>query len=300
VLPVGDTRFPTPPGVAIIAPPPPPAAPPPPAPPFAKAARARQAALETSEGRRRKIIVAIVLLGAVGLAIGAFWPEIVTRLPAPIAAWFGTTSGDTATMLVKPTPMDTVSRSDSGILDSASRAGALLPDDTLAVVAIPLVIANPADSLVAARFAVFYTSTNTRQDAVADARVMAQPARSVTPVLLDGAVWYHVSIGASADRDGANMLLQQLRSTKVMSGGSVTSVPFALRLEGGVSAESISTRVGVYSKRGILAYALQQTNGTATLFTGAFESPQQATTLADSLRALGITPVLAYRTGRAF
>jgi len=36
------------------------------------------------------------------------------------------------------------------------------------------------------------------------------------------------------------------------------------------------------------------------LYTGAFESPAQATALADSLRGVGITPALAYRLGRAF
>ena len=49
-----------------------------------------------------------------------------------------------------------------------------------------------------------------------------------------------------------------------------------------------------------MAYAMMQTNGTATLYTGAYQAPFQAKRLADSLRALGITPVLAYRTGRAF
>ena len=38
----------------------------------------------------------------------------------------------------------------------------------------------------------------------------------------------------------------------------------------------------------------------ATIVTGAFESPKQANILADSLQRIGITPVLIYRTGRAF
>jgi hypothetical protein len=49
-----------------------------------------------------------------------------------------------------------------------------------------------------------------------------------------------------------------------------------------------------------MAYALLQPDGSAIVYTGAFESPTQATLLADSLRALRVAPVLVYRTGRAF
>lgn len=304
LLPVGDTRFPMPPGVPIIAPPPPPAPAPPPAPPRAKAARARQAAVETSTGRRSKLFAAILVLGAVAVAIGAYWPVIVTRLPAPVAALFERPPKDTMAMLVKPTPMDTAQRGDSTFLAAAKRASdslaAAATDSATRPAPPPLAIANPADSLIAAKFAIFYTQANTRKEALADARVQSQPALAVTPVMLDGAEWYRVFIGATPERQGADMLLAQLRSAKVISGGNVSSVPFALRLEGGINATSVATRIANYSKKGILAYALQQANGSATLYTGAFESPQQATTLADSLRALGITPVLAYRTGRAF
>ena len=298
LLPVGDTTFPMPVGVPIIAPPPLPAAPPPPPPPRAKAARARQAAIETSEGRRRKVIAGIIVLGAIGIAVGAFWSDIVTRLPAPVAAWFAVPATDTSGMLVKPTLMDSVVRTDSAASDSASfGADSVARDST--TMSVPA-IANPADSAIASRYAVFYTSANTRRQALADVRLTSQPALAIAPVLLDGAEWFRVFIGASTDRDGANILLAQLRAANIISGGNVTIVPFALRLEGGVPATSIGTRVTEYGKRGIMAYALQQSNGSATLYTGAFESPAQASTLADSLRALGITPVLAYRTGRAF
>jgi len=77
-------------------------------------------------------------------------------------------------------------------------------------------------------------------------------------------------------------------------------VPFALRLEAGVGVGVVSARVAEYTKRGLMPYALQQVDGSATLYIGAFETPVQATSLADSLRALGITPVLVYRTGRTF
>ena len=283
LLPVGDTRFPMPPGVPIIAPPPPPAPSPPPAPPRAKAARARQAALETTAARRRNVIAAVIALGAVAVGIGTFWPDIVTRLPAPVAAWFAQPSNDTTAMLVKPTPMDTVTP-ESVVRDSEFIAE----------------IANPADSAFASRYAIFYTSANTRRKAMADQRLLSQPALAVSPVILDGAEWYRVFIGASISRDDADQLLAQLRAAKIIGGGNVTSVPFALRLEGDVTAATVPSRITEYSSKGIQAYALLQADGSATLYTGAFESASQAATLADSLRALGIIPVLAYRTGRAF
>jgi len=96
------------------------------------------------------------------------------------------------------------------------------------------------------------------------------------------------------------MLLSKLRAAQLISGGNITSVPFAFRLEGGVAAANVSNRITSYDTKGVMAYVMMQTNGTATLYTGAYQAPFQAKRLADSLRALGITPVLAYRTGRAF
>ena len=301
LMPVGERVFPMPTGVPIIAPPAPPAPPPPPPPPAEKAARAREAAVETSSGQRRKLYAALVALGAVAVAVGAFWPQIAAKLPAPVMALLKRPAADTTTMLVKPTPMDTARTGDSALLDSAKRVAlASALSDSARPVGPTLSAVNPADSASAARYAIFYTQANTRADALKDERLKAQPALAVSPVLLDGTEWYRVFIGASPDAESANMLLAQLRTAKVVGGGNVASVPYALRLEGDVTAQQVTARITVYQQRGILAYALQQTNGKAILYTGAFESPAQATTLADSLRARGVTPVLAFRTGRAF
>lgn len=304
LLPVGDTAFPVPPGALIIAPPPPPAPPPPRAQPAEKAARAREVAVESRSTRSRRLIAGLVVLGAVAICVGAFWPQIRARLPVPLAAWFSNPATDTSTMLVKPTPMDTLSRQDSALLDSARLASpdttAVAADSSTRVTRPTLTIANPSDSSSAVRYAVFYASANARNAALSDKRVVTQPALAVSPVLLDGTQWFRVYIGAQPDRRGAEMLLAQLRSAQLVSGGSVTVVPFALRLEGGVPLQEVWMHMREYGGKGILAYALQQPNGTATVYTGAFETAGQATLLADSLRALGITPVLAYRTGRAF
>ena len=131
-------------------------------------------------------------------------------------------------------------------------------------------------------------------------RVRSLAAVAMSPVPEAGEQWVRVTVGASTTRAGAEAQLEKLRGDRIVGGGSIISVPFALRLEAGVASGAVSARLAEFTKRGLMPYALQQADGSATLYTGAFETPVQATTLADSLRALGITPVLAYRTGRTF
>jgi hypothetical protein len=52
--------------------------------------------------------------------------------------------------------------------------------------------------------------------------------------------------------------------------------------------------------RGIPGYALDQGDGTARLFAGAFATPDEAESLAASLRLMGVEPTVVYRTGRAY
>ena len=109
-----------------------------------------------------------------------------------------------------------------------------------------------------------------------------------------------MTVGASTTRAQAESLLTKLRTQNIVGSGSIVSVPFALRLERNVTPTQVPARLADLAARGIIAYALLQPAGGAHVYTGAFESPLQATVLADSLRALRIAPVLVYRTGRAF
>ena len=52
--------------------------------------------------------------------------------------------------------------------------------------------------------------------------------------------------------------------------------------------------------RGVPACALLQDDGTVRLFAGAFETAAAAVLLGADLRAAGLAPQLAYRTGRTF
>jgi len=55
-----------------------------------------------------------------------------------------------------------------------------------------------------------------------------------------------------------------------------------------------------FAARGQPVYALRQTNGTAHLYFGAYESAQQAALAVPTVREAGLTPTLVYRIGRVF
>ncbi len=296
VMPVGAQPFALPPGVPVVAAPALPLPPPPPPDPESTA-RARAAATDSSDQRRNKLIASLVALGAVAVAIGAFWPQLRQQLPASVQTVLSGPAPDSANIVVPPTPMDSTST------DSLRASGT--PDGTLSAAPLmparpPLEVVNAADSAAAARFAIYVATANTRAAAMPDGRVRALSAVAMSPVPEGSEPWFRVTVGAATTRAAAEALLARLRTDNVVGSGSILNVPFALRLETGVAAGALDGRLADFTQRGLMVYALQQADGSATMYTGAFETPIQATTLADSLRALGIAPVLAYRTGRMF
>lgn len=305
LMPVGDTVFPTPPGVPLIAPPAPPTPEPPPVTARPNAARARAAAAQDESSRRRRFIAIIAVLGAIAVAVGTLWPQLMARLPEPIAELITgkQREPDSTAVVVPPTPMNTSIRSDSAPRDSLLRdsSGTLIPvSDSVVPSGPPLPVENAADSASASRYAVYFATANTRAAAMPDARVRALDAVALTPVAEGSEQWFRVTVGATSTRAQAESLLTKLRTQKIVGSGSIVSVPYALRLARNVTPTLIPTRLAELANRGIIAYALLQADGSANVYTGAFESPMQATPLADSLRALRVAQVLVYRTGRAF
>ena len=312
LMPVGDTAFPTPPGIPLIAAPAAPTAPPAAPAPAAEAAappkresraRAREAAQKNEESRTRTRWVLLILLAAIAVAVGALWPQIAERLPAPFSSLLQREqpAPDSTAVVVPPTRMDTMPKVDSMPGDSVA-ADSTMSDSTSsgAVASPPPPIANPADSASAARYAVYFATANTRSGAMPDSKVRALEAVALSPVLEGNEQWFRVTVGAATSRADAEGLLARLRTDKVIGSGSIVSVPFAFRVESKVTTNLVPTRLAALGTRGIMAYALRQDDGSATIYTGAFESPLQATALADSLRAVGVAPVLVYRTGRGF
>lgn len=305
LMPVGDTVFPTPPGVPLIAPPAPPTPEPPPLTARPNAARARAAAAQDESSRRRRFVAIIAVLGATAVAVGTLWPQLMARLPEPIAELITgqQREPDSTAVVVPPTPMNTSIRRDSAPRDSLLRdsSGTLIPvSDSVVPSGPPLPVENAADSASASRYAVYFATANTRAAAMPDARIRALDAVALSPVAEGSEQWFRVTVGATSTRAQAESLLTKLRTQKIVGSGSIVSVPYALRLARNVTPTLIPTRLAELANRGIIAYALLQADGSANVYTGAFESPMQATPLADSLRALRVAQVLVYRTGRAF
>jgi hypothetical protein len=79
----------------------------------------------------------------------------------------------------------------------------------------------------------------------------------------------------------------------------VVHAPFALLLAGGLPVDSARRLASSLVNRGVPAYVLTTPAGGGRVYAGAFDSADQAAPLATSLRAIGLAPVVAYRTGRA-
>ena len=308
LMPVGETAFPAPPGIPLIAAP---AAPPPPAPTTdtpkrESKARAREAAQHDADSRRRRVWILLMLFAAVVAAVVALWPQIAERLPAPVVALLSGKSPepDTAALVVPPTPMANVPPRDSVQRDSLGNViGDSTQRDTTAVdsaAVTSLAIANPQDSASAARYAVYFATANTRAAAMPDPKIRSLEAVALSPVMEEREEWFRVTVGAAASRADAEALLARLRTEKIIGSGSIVAVPLAFRIESNVTTSLVPTRLAALASRGVIAYALRQNDGSAIIYTGAYESPSQATALAASLRTAGVAPVLVYRTGRAF
>jgi len=175
--------------------------------------------------------------------------------------------------------------------------------DTAAIDA-PYMVANPGDSLATAAFAVELVAANTLSGAILKLQQDGNnvPTETFSPAQVQGATWYKVVSGAYTTRAQADSLLRALRQHKLLdrSSGTVVRLPFAFLIDSGLPPAAVPGVVSMWGYRGQPAYALQQTNGSAWLLVGAFESVGQSALAVPSLRAAGIKPLLVYRKGRSF
>jgi hypothetical protein len=172
----------------------------------------------------------------------------------------------------------------------------------------PVVVSNPADSAAAAKFSVEILAANTAEGANFELQrhgaMMPAATISLVPIGDTEAIWYKVHAGALGDSAQAERLLRSLRRRGVVSAatGSVVRTPFALRVDS-VPAQAAVTaktqeKLQGFAARGLAVYALTQRDGSARLYAGAFENPEQSSLAATALRVAGVSPVLEYRTGR--
>jgi hypothetical protein len=194
---------------------------------------------------------------------------------------------------------------DSAARDSARDSTRDATRDSTAVgpvVTVPAVT-DPADSASAAVYAVELSIANTQAGAILEVQEDSKnlPAATFSPVLIQGSRWFKVIGGAFTQRTGADSLLQALRQRGILKpdNGSVVRVPFAFLIDQ-VPPAAVPGMLAAHAVHGLPVYALRQSDGTAWLLAGAFESTDQASLYAESLRASGIEPKLVYRKGRMF
>ncbi len=168
--------------------------------------------------------------------------------------------------------------------------------------------ANPADSAVAVAYSVEILAANTAEGANFELQrhgaMMPAATISLVPIGDTEAIWYKVFAGAFPDSAQAERLLASLRRRHVVpdSAGTVVRAPLALRVDSVPSQAAVASKtrekIRDYAARGLAVYALVQSDGSARLYAGAFENPEQSTLAATALRVAGLVPALEYRTGR--
>lgn len=180
--------------------------------------------------------------------------------------------------------------------------------DSVRVASAAVLPANPQDSADATPFSIEILASNTSEGANFEIKrhgsVMPAATISLVPIGNTEATWYRVYAGAFADSAQAERLLATLRLHRTVpdSAGTVVRVPLALLVDSIPSQPGMTSRVRervqAFAAKGVQAYGLIQSDGSARIYAGAFESPQQSSLAATALRVAGLTPVLEYRTGR--
>ena len=188
---------------------------------------------------------------------------------------------------------------DSAAGSAVATPAVAVPGETAAD--LPPMIGTAADSARAAAYGIEVVATNTQLDAMAKLDDLRRyPSVTFSPVALrnSGRPWYRVIVGALPTVAAADSLRTALRRDRVLTAeGIVRRAPLALLVERGVTRETAPAMVAGWIEREIPAYALLQDDGTATIYAGAFESPEQSIVLAQKLRTVGVTPSLVYRIG---
>lgn len=220
------------------------------------------------------------------------WLGVKPGTPAAAKATAGTLQLDSLTRVQQAVR-------DSAMRDSAARAAllAVLPDS------FPVLApANPADSATSSAFAVLLENTNGLPGAIVDltGKFKNVPAGSYALDLRTR--YYKLVAGAYQNRAGADSLLTQLRSRKVLAVGfgTVAFLPYAFLMDTNVAAADVGPRLARAAARAQPVYALRQANGAVNLYFGAYENPQEASLAVPAARRAGLAPTLVYRTGRVF
>lgn len=231
----------------------------------------------------RRVAVAAAVVVGLGLAGAGLWlfarPEGGAGRPEGIAGRESTASAPVA--VARPAATDSAAGTVAGVAP-----------------------VNPSDSGAAAGYAVALMNENTVRGAMLFLNENGRnlPASTYAPIALANGTWYRVLAGAYPDSTTADSLLAALHARGLLDArsGSRVRAPFAFLIDSGVAPSAVGPRIGRYVAQGLPVYPLFQSDSTARLYVGAFETPAQSALYTEALRAAGITPVLAYRIGRVF
>jgi hypothetical protein len=256
------------------------------------------ASLPTRARRRTALWAAAATLLA---AAAALWASERTRRVTTPAAGI-VVAADTAVPTASlGTSSDTPSAVTVSGASEVDAAGAAPPVATLAESSVVA-----PDSAHVASYAIEITKLSRREDAatVLDRHSQGLPAATLSAVTLvrGRARWYSVLAGAYREPAQADSLLRVLRRQRVIdrAQGSVVRAPYALLVADRVVVGAVPATLTRYRAAGLPAYALLQDDGTARIYAGAFETPEQAGLLTASLPAQHRQLRVTYRTGRLF
>jgi len=204
--------------------------------------------------------------------------------------------------LTRPQPPATVLRR-----DSAAASDSLVSASPAIDSSPPLVIADPADSALASRFAVQIAMVDTEDGAALRVRSGGGdfPVGTYAPVSrgADRGTWYKVVTGAYVDRARADQLLGFLRQRGLVpqGWGTVIRAPFGLEVATAPSQAQAAPIIADFQSRNVPVYGLLQRDGSVRVYAGAFESPDEAAPFKSALKSTkNIDATLAYRVGRAY
>ncbi|MEO7217599.1 MAG: SPOR domain-containing protein [Gemmatimonadaceae bacterium] len=165
--------------------------------------------------------------------------------------------------------------------------------------------ANPADSASASAYGVEVAAWNAQEDAnnaLARYRDLL-PAGTISPVPVGPSreQYYKLIVGAYPTRNEADAELDVLRHKKVTPTpqlGLVVRTPYALLIDSAAAGRPSELVRKYPGARRWGSYVLAQPDGSLKLYAGAFERPEDAAALMQTLRADSLAPTLVYRTGR--
>ncbi len=161
-------------------------------------------------------------------------------------------------------------------------------------------IVNPDDSAAAAGYVVVLA--NVTDSSTARLRLSENLRRIPASTFSPDSPWYRVSVGAFPNETAAIAMLQALRANRTLEpeSGYLLRAPFSLRLTTLVDSAAAQDSLAAWRERGVPAFAMRTSDTSIAVYSGAYETREQAAVALAAHRPIAPEAVIAYRVGRAF